>query len=343
MIKAWFATILLVVMMTVSTVEAAALREIDIRDFKGVFVGNAQDDRAKTGVTAIIFPNGAAVGVEISGGGPASRETPVISPTTNPTPVNAIVLAGGSAYGLAASDGVMNWLEEHSIGYDTRVALVPIVVQSDIYDLSYGSSSVRPDATMGRAACEAAFRREAIVSGGFGAGTGATVGKLGGMARSMKSGLGVYAVQIGELKVAAIVAVNALGDIFDHRDGKKIAGLLTADRKNFSDSRAELYGLDVKALDRTNTTIGAIITNARFDKTQLTKISSMATAAYARCIAPVGTLADGDTIYSASIGDVDSDVNVVGTLAADVMSEAIRRAIVSSQIDDEEYLANCWR
>ena len=142
---------------------------------------------------------------------------------------------------------------------------------------------------------------------------------------------------------AAIVSVNALGDIFDHRDGKKIAGLLTADRKSFSDSRAELYGLDVKPLDRTNTTIGAIITNGQFDKAQLTKISSMATAAYSRCIAPVGTLADGDTIYAASVGEVDSDVNVVGTLAADVMSEAIRRAIVSSQIDDAEYLANCWR
>ena len=328
-----FMTVMIFMM---STVSAAGLKEISLTAFEDVYVGNAQDDRAKTGVTAIIFPKGVPVGVEISGGGPASRETPVISPTTNPTP-------GGSAYGLAASDGVMQWLEEHSIGYDTRVALVPIVVQSDIYDLSYGSSKVRPDAAMGRAACEAAMRREKIKSGSFGAGTGATVGKLRGMDRSMKSGLGVYAVQIGDLKVAAIVSVNALGDIYDHRDGKKIAGLLTADRKRFSDSRAELYGLDVKPTDRTNTTIGVILTNGRFDKTQLTKISSMATAAYSRCIAPVGTLADGDTIYSASVGTVDADLNMVGTLAADVMSEAIRRAIVSSTMDDAEYLANCWR
>lgn len=332
----------LMVMLMISAVEAASMKEIDIRDIDGVFVGNAQDDQAKTGVTVMIFPKGVPVGVDISGGGPASRETPVISPTTNPTPVNAIVLAGGSAYGLAASDGVMQWLEEHGIGYDTKVSLVPIVVQSDIFDLGYGSTR-RPDAGMGRAACEAAMRREKINSGSYGAGTGATVGKLRGMVRSMKSGLGVYAVQIGELKVAAIVSVNALGDIYDHRDGKKIAGLLTADRKKFSDSRAELYGLDVKAMDRTNTTIGAIITNGRFDKTQLTKISSMATAAYARCIAPVGTLADGDTIYSASVGSVEADVNVVGTLAADVMSEAIRRAIEASTMDDAEYLANCWR
>ena len=335
-------TILIGMMTMFSAVEAAEFREIDLRDFDGMYVGNAQDDKAKTGVTVMIFPKGVPVGVDISGGGPASRETPVISPTTNPTPVNAIVLAGGSAFGLAASDGVMQWLEEHNIGYDTRVSLVPIVVQSDIFDLGYGLNK-RPDAGMGRAACEAAFRREKIVSGSFGAGTGATVGKLGGMVRSMKSGLGVYAVQIGELKVAAIVSVNALGDIFDHRDGKKIAGLLTEDRKKFSDSRAELYGLDVKPIDRTNTTIGAIITNGKFDKTQLTKISAMATAAYARCIAPVGTLADGDTIYSASIGNVDANVNMVGTLAADVMSEAIRRAIVSSTMNDAEYLANCWK
>ncbi len=330
------------VLMMCSMVEAASMREIDIRDIDGMFVGNAQDDRAKTGVTVMIFPSGVPVGVDISGGGPASRETPVISPTTNPTPVNAIVLAGGSAFGLAASDGVMQWLEEHDIGYDTKVSLVPIVVQSDIFDLGYGSTR-RPDAGMGRAACENAMRRQKIVSGSFGAGTGATVGKLHGMARSMKSGLGVYAVAIGDLKVAAIVSVNALGDVFDHRDGKKIAGLLTADRKKFSDSRAELYGLDVKPIDRTNTTIGAIITNGKFDKTQLTKIASMATAAYSRCIAPVGTLADGDTVYAASVGAVESDVNMVGTLAADVMSEAIRRAIVSSTMDDAEYLANCWR
>ena len=334
--------LLVALLMMSSMVEAASMREIDIRDIDAVFVGNAQDDTAKTGVTAIIFPSGAAVGVDISGGGPASRETPVISPTTNPTPVNAIVLAGGSAFGLAASDGVMQWLEEHDIGYDTKVSLVPIVVQSDIFDLGYGLNK-RPDAAMGRAACEAAFRREKIVSGSYGAGTGATVGKLRGMTRSMKSGLGVYAVQIGDLKVAAIVSVNALGDIFDHRNGKKIAGLLTADRKKFSDSRAELYNVDVELTDRTNTTIGAIITNGKFDKTQLTKIASMATAAYSRCIAPVGTLADGDTVYAASVGTVESNVNAVGTLAADVMSEAIRRAIVSSTMDDAEYVANCWK
>ena len=345
LIRIFVLSLVMIGMSSVSLrVQAADFKEISLNSFNDVWFGNVQDDKAKTGITIAIFPKGAAVGVDISGGGPASRETPVISPTTNPTPVNAIVLAGGSAYGLAASDGVMSWLEENKIGYDTRVALVPIVVQSDIYDLSYGSSKIRPDAKMGKAACEAAKRHEEIKSGSFGAGTGATVGKIYGMDRSMKSGLGVYAVEIGDIKLAAIVVVNALGDVYDERNGQKIAGLLTEDRKNFADTREELYKLTTQTdlFNRENTTIGMIITNAAFDKTQLTKISSMTRNAYARSIKPVGTLADGDTIYTASIGNVKADLNIIGTLASEVMSEAIRRAVLSSKMNDSEYLANCW-
>ena len=337
----------LTLMLTASlgSAQAYELKEISLQEFSNVWFGNVQDDKAKTGVTVAIFPEGANVGVDISGGGPASRETPVISPTTAPTPVNAIVLSGGSAYGLAASDGVMNWLEENKIGYDTKIALVPIVVQSCIYDLSYGSSKIRPDAKMGRAVCEVAKLRKEIKSGSFGAGAGATVGKLGGMARSMKSGLGIYAVEVGEIKIAALVVVNALGDVYDERNGQKIAGLLTDDRKNFSDSRSELYKLTTQTdlFNRENTTIGMIITNAAFDKTQLTKIASMTQNAYARSIKPVGTLADGDTIYAASVGNVSADLNMVGTLASEVMSEAIRRAVQSSQMDDREYLKFIYR
>ena len=219
---------------------------------------------------------------------------------------------------------------------------MPIVVQSCIYDLSYGSSKIRPTAEMGQAACENAKLRKEIKSGSFGAGTGATVGKLGGMSRAMKSGLGIYAVEIGNLKIAAVVAVNALGDIYDERNGQKIAGLLTADRKNFADSRAELYKLTSQTdlFNRQNTTIGMIITNGKFDKTQLTKIASMTRNAYARSIKPAGTLADGDTIYAASTGNVPADLNATGTLAAEVMAEAIRRAVINSQIDDAEFLNN---
>ena len=320
-------------MTNIGIANAYDLKEISLNEFDKVWFGNAQDDVAKTGVTVTIFPKGARCGVDISGGGPASRETPVINPTTAPTPVNAIVLSGGSAYGLAASDGVMNWLEEHGIGYETGAALVPIVVQSCIYDLAYGSATIRPNAAMGRSACEAAYRQEKFLSGSVGAGTGATVGKLGGMNRAMKSGLGVYAVEVGNLKLAAIVVVNALGDIYDERTGKKIAGLLAEDGKKFADSRAELYRLTTQTdlFNRTNTTIGMIITNGNFDKTQLTKIASMTQNAYARSIKPVGTLADGDTIYAASVGEVSADLNMVGTLAAEVMSEAIRRAVDNKQ------------
>ena len=343
--KIFLCSLLMLIGCVGGTAQAYALKEISLNAFDNVWFGNAQDNSAKTGVTVAIFPKGARVGVEISGGGPASRETPVIFPTTAPTPVNAIVLSGGSAYGLAASDGVMNWLEKNNIGFDTRAALVPIVVQSCIYDLSYGSSTVRPDFKMGFDACEAAKRREEIISGNFGAGTGATVGKFGGMARSQKSGLGIYAAEVGNLKIAAIVVVNAIGDVFDERTGKKIAGLLTDDRKNFADTREELYKLLAKTNSsaRENTTIGMIITNANFDKTQLTKLASMTQNAYARSIKPVGTLFDGDTIYAASVGDVSADLNVVGTLSAEVMSEAIRRAVENSQLDDEEFLKNVRR
>ena len=323
--------------------DAQSVEEIPLNKFGDVWFGNAQDDTAKTGVTVAIFPKGARVGVDISGGGPASRETPVILPTTAPTPVNAIVLSGGSAYGLAASDGVMRWLEENHIGFDTGGILVPIVVQSCIYDLTYGSSTRRPDSAMAYAACESAVKRGEFVSGNFGAGTGATVGKLGGMSRAQKSGLGVFALQVGDVKIAAIVVVNAVGDIFDERTGQKIAGLLTDDRKSFSDSCAELYKLTSQANARTNTTIGMIVTNANFDKAQLTKIAQMTQNAYARSIKPVGTTFDGDTIYAASVGSVPADLNMIGTLAAEVMSEAIRRAVESSRLPDEEFLKHVRR
>ena len=164
------------------------------------------------------------------------------------------------------------------------------------------------------------------------------------MARSMKAGLGTYAVQVGELKVAAIVAVNALGDVYDERTGQKIAGLTNEKRTEFIDSARELYRLTAPKdlFSRTNTTIGAIVTNGKFDKAELTRIAAQARNAYARSINPVGTLADGDTIYASSCGTlVDADVNMVGTLAAEVMAKAIENVIVSSKTDDKEYLSAC--
>ncbi len=336
----------LMMMMTVcgsaQTSGDAEVREIPFSSIEGVQVGNAQNDEGKTGVTVLCFPGGAKTGVDISGGGPASRETPVLDPTKEDIGIHAIVLGGGSAYGLAAADGVMRCLEDNGIGYDTGFALVPLVVQSDIYDLSYGRSDIRPDSAMGYAACEAALKGNDPVSGSVGAGTGATVGKLCGMKRSQKSGIGYHAVQVGGLKLGAVVVVNALGDIF--ADGEKIAGLTNEERTGFADSARELYrtAAPKDLFSRTNTTIGAIVTNGEFDKAQLTRIAQQARNGYARSINPVGTLADGDTIYVSSCGStVKADVNMVGTLAAEVMAKAIEDAILSSAMDDAEYLDNC--
>ena len=305
------------------------IREIAITDMPEVSIGNVQSDEAKTGVTVLLFDKkGAVVGVDISGGGPASRETPLTSPVTADNPINAIVLSGGSAYGLAAADGVMRCLEDHGIGFETGYAKVPLVCQSCIYDLGYGSATVRPDSAMGYAACEKALAGGNPSCGSVGAGTGATVGKICGMERAMKSGLGMYAVELGELRMAAVVVVNALGDIFDPSTGKKIAGLLTADGTSFGDSCEELWKMGRREnLFTGNTTIGAVFTNGKFNKAQMNKIASMTRNAYARCINPVGTLADGDSIYAASAGDVEADLNVEGTLAAYVMERAIVAAI----------------
>jgi L-aminopeptidase/D-esterase-like protein len=302
------------------------MTRISLTEIEGVRIGNAQDKEAKTGVTVLLFEDGARVGVDISGGGPASRETPLTSPVTADNPIHAIVLSGGSAFGLAASDGVMRYLEEHGIGFDTGYAKVPLVCQSCIYDLGCGRADIRPDAAMGYAACISA-EQNYPESGNIGGGTGATVGKLYGMARAMKGGLGIYAVSVGQLKMAAVVVVNALGDIYDIEKGGQLAGLLTEDLQGFADTCQEFYLINKKKeLFQSNTTIAAVITNGKFSKTEMTKIASMARNAYARCIRPVGTMADGDTIYAASVGEVEADINMAGTLAAEVLGRAIKEA-----------------
>lgn len=319
------------------------LQKISIKDLEGVSLGHAQDDTAKTGVTVLYFENGAQVGCDISGGGPASRETPLTDPLTEDNPLNAVVLSGGSAYGLAAGDGVMRCLEEQGIGFETGYAKVPLVCQSCIYDLAYGQSSRRPDAVMGYEACKKALEYCDDAMGNVGAGTGATVGKLLGMKQAMKSGFGIYGLSLGDLKVAAVVAVNAFGDIYNPENGEKTAGLLDTERKSFLNLEEVFMQMVTtpQNLFHTNTTIGCIITNAKFNKARLNKIASMTRNAYARCISPVGTMADGDSIYACSVGEVISDVNLVGILSAKVMQKAILNAVDSAKIDDAEYLKYC--
>lgn len=283
-----------------------------------------------TGVTIILCEKGGIAGVDISGGGPASRETPLLSPMTADNPINAIILSGGSAFGLAASDGVMQWLEKRGIGYDTKYSIVPLVVQSCLFDLAYGKPDVRPDAEMGIAACENALENNPV-SGSVGAGTGATVGKIRGIEHSDKSGLGIYAVQIGDLKIGAVVALNALGDIFDFETGEKIAGMRNDDG-SFGNSDESMYNIQAGSdLFHSNTTIACIITNGDFSCAQMNKIASMARCGFARSISPVGTLADGDSIYSICCGNVKADINSAGTAAAYALSAAIKEAIINSK------------
>ena len=319
------------------------IKEISIKEMEGVSIGHAQDEIAKTGVSVIYFKNGAQAGCDISGGGPASRETPLTDPMTADNPLNAVVLSGGSAFGLAASDGVMKYLEEQGIGYNTGYALVPLVCQSCIFDLGYGKSNIRPDAALGYEACKNAFECCDDSIGNVGAGTGASVGKLMGMKQAQKAGLGIHAIQVGELQIAAVVVVNAFGDIFNPETGQKIAGLMDSTRSTFLDLEQMFlqFMSAPKDLFNSNTTIGCVITNAKFDKAKLNKIAAMTRNAYARCINPVGTMADGDSIYACSVGEVVSDVNLVGTLSAKVMQKAILKAVESAKIPDEEYLLHC--
>ena len=305
------------------------MKEIPITEMEGFRIGQTEDAAAGTGCTVILCPEGMAAGADIRGGGPASRETPLLSPMTNAHVIHAVVLSGGSAFGLDAAGGVMQYLEEHDIGYDVSVTKVPLVVQSDIFDLTVGDVHIRPDHAMGYRAAEAALTAPNYRDGNYGAGCGATVGKITGMGRSMKSGIGSYAVQLGELKVGAVVVVNALGDIHDPHTGKQIAGLRSEDGTSLCSTLEYMYsGLRAGEKSFTkNTTLAVIMTNASFHKTALCRIASMAHNGMARAINPVHTTADGDTVYAVSSGGVKADQDLVGTLGAEVLSEAILRAV----------------
>ena len=307
-------------------------QEISISDIGAVAVGQTENAEAGTGCTVFISKEGMAAGLDVRGGGPASRESELLDPLAAASSIHAIVLSGGSAYGLGAADGVMKYLEEKNIGYDTGVAKVPLVAQSDLFDLSVGDGSVRPDAKMGYEAARIAMESPNYKDGNFGAGCGATVGKIAGMDTCMKTGIGSYAIKIGDLKIGAVVAVNALGDVYDWKTGKKIAGLLTEDGKGFRDT-LEYMAMDTAVKDNKftgNTTIGVVMTNAAFSKSQLCKIAGMTHDGYARSIRPVHTTADGDSISAVSIGEVKADQDLVGSLSAVVMSEAIKRAVYSA-------------
>ena len=308
------------------------MKEISINEIDPVKIGQVENSAAGTGCTVFVCPEGMRAGLDVRGGGPAGRETQLLNPLMAAQEIHAVVLAGGSAFGLEAANGVMNCLEDRDIGFDVGVTKVPLVVQSSLFDLTVGDTFTRPDAKMGYEAAKQALESPNYRDGNYGAGCGCTVGKIGGMETCMKTGIGSYAVQIEDLKIGAVVAVNALGDIFDWKTGEQIAGLLTEDKKGFR-STEEVLRSSIEAVENRfveNTTLGIVITNAAFDKAALCKIAGMAHDGYARSIRPVHTSADGDSIYAVSVGEVKADRDVIGVLAAEVISEAIKRAVNSA-------------
>ena len=310
-----------------------------ITDVRGIEVGHAQNEEALTGCTVILCRKGAVAGVDVRGGAPGTRETDLLNPVNLVEKIHAIVLAGGSAYGLDASNGVMRYLEENKIGFNTGVARVPIVPSAILYDLSLGRADLRPDSTMGAIAAASAVPTPPA-EGNVGAGTGASVGKMFGTALAMKSGLGTASMDIGGgVVVGAIVAVNAWGDVINPDTGEIVAGLrsgkvgpLRIGKANqFANTLAMMktsMGRGVLSLtNRSNTVIGSVATNAKLTKAQATKVAQMAHDGLARTIRPAHTMLDGDTIFALSTGTKKADVSTIGAFAAEVMAQAILRAV----------------
>ncbi|MGB2783254.1 MAG: P1 family peptidase [Atribacterota bacterium] len=303
-----------------------------IIDVPGIKVGHSQDLKAGTGCTVVICEKGATTGVDVRGGAPGTRETDLLNPINLIDKAHAIYLGGGSAFGLDGATGVMKYLEERGIGFDVVLTKVPIVPGAVLFDLAVGDYRVRPDAKMGYEACLKASEEE-IRQGNVGAGTGATVGKIFGGLRCMKSGLGTASFKSQELIIGAIVAVNCLGDVIDPENGEIIAGVLTEDRKGFANTMSFLRNFPQKTQDNfsKNTTIGVIATNAKLTKAGATKVAIMSQDGYARTISPAHTMFDGDTIFCMATGEVEAGANVVGAIAAEVMARAIVKAIKNTE------------
>ncbi|MCB2180007.1 P1 family peptidase [bacterium] len=314
-----------------------------ITDISGIKVGHASDFEGITGCTVILCEQGAVAGVDQRGGGPGTREIALLNPVNNVEKVHAIVLAGGSAFGLDAASGVMRYLEEKQIGYQTGVARVPIVPSAILFDLGIGEPNTRPDAAMGYQACQNATTQPPE-QGSIGAGTGATVGKLLGTQQGIKSGIGTASIDIGGgVTVGAIVAVNAVGDIIDPNTGKIIAGarpikkgpIKIGGEGFFADSLSLMGSMVGRSLfslaDRANTVISVVATNASFDKAGATKIAQMAQNGVVRCVRPANTMHDGDTMFALSLGKKKANINIVGAFAAQAVQMAILNAIAHAK------------
>lgn len=298
-----------------------------ITDVEGIEVGHAVNIEGGTGCTVIITRAGAVGGVDVRGRAPGTRETDLLKPGMLVEKCHAIVLSGGSAFGLSSADGVMKWLRNENIGFDAGVGVVPIVPAAVLFDLGYKKSDVWPDSDMGMEACVNAVDGD-IEQGSVGAGTGATVGKMLGAKAVSKSGIGTACIKLsGGVKVAAMVAVNAFGDVIDHRTGNIIAGPRLPVGGFLNTAKALLKASLLANMAGKNTTIGVIATNAQLTVAQANFVASIAHDGYAKSISPVHTMMDGDAIFALSTGDKKMDVNLIGVAAVEVMSRAITNAV----------------
>jgi L-aminopeptidase/D-esterase-like protein len=305
-----------------------------ITDVAGIEVGHYTDGRRPTGCSVVLARAGAVGGVDVRGAAPGTRETDLLSPVNTVDVVHAVLLAGGSAFGLDAATGVMRWLEMRGVGVDVGAARVPIVPAAVLFDLMVGDARIRPDAQAGFAACEAASRQPPL-EGNVGAGAGASVGKVFGHERAMKGGIGTASVTAGGVTVGALIACNALGDVVDPDTGRVIAGARTADGQRLQDTRRALLAGErpIPILAGTNTTIGVVATDAALSKTQVNRLAQVAHDGLARAINPVHTVADGDTLFALATGHhtTHPGMMVLATLAAEAVARATVRAVLAAQ------------
>ncbi len=301
-----------------------------ITDIAGLKVGHHTDARRPTGCTVLLCEQGAVCGVDVRGAAPGTRETDLLDPQNVIEQVHALLLCGGSAFGLAAADGVMQWLEARGHGVPVGPARVPIVPAAVLFDLWVGDARIRPDAAAGFAACEAASAAPPA-QGSVGAGAGASVGKLFGIDHAMKGGIGTASVRVGAITVGALIAVNAIGDVVDPRSGRVLAGSRADDGRTPRDSMACMLRGDLpeRLMQGMATTIGIVATDAQLTKAQANKLASMAHDGLARSINPVHTQTDGDTLFALATGGAGRPANltVLGALAAEVTARAVVNAV----------------
>ncbi len=301
-----------------------------ICDVPGIRVGHAQNFSAQTGCTVILPEKAAVAGVDIRGSAPGTREVDTIMPTRLIQKIHGLLFTGGSAFGLGAADGVMRYLEENGIGFDTGYAKVPIVPAAVIYDLGVGDATIRPDAEMAYQACVAATDDNCL-EGTIGAGTGATVGKILGQGNSMKGGIGTCSIMLENgIVIGVLTVVNALGDVISSRTGAIIAGAQTPDGKSFLNTIEYLKKFNPQSFPPSNTTLAVVATNADFNKDEVTQIARMAHDGLARAINPAHTLYDGDIVFALAIGEKKGNLIQTGAVAAELVRESIIRAVTTA-------------